>query len=279
MRRRSLPEGDRRDFERRGKAGSALTRASRSSRRGAPRHRFSRGQQPNKDDRGGGAKLCRKRRSAPSLPATANPAGQGTAVLSSAIGGLATVSVGRRTAKRFGGQAASAGFGRSRSQADAGVDDERAAQDGFGVRAVIAEDDGRDSRGPRRLWASLSPAEEHEAFSRRRAGGWLRPSCGAGTRFIGIVVVRRNGRIAWIPVPEYAQPTLTRGFSRESVCRLLGYLRLAVEWAPGNIEFEDVRGFALDPLLNGEEPAECGSLRAFGGEWILGSSKRRSRGC
>jgi hypothetical protein len=27
-----------------------------------------------------------------------------------------------------------------------------------------------------------------------------------------------------------------------------------------------VRGFALDPLLNGEEPAECGNLRAFGGE-------------
>jgi hypothetical protein len=80
----------------------------------------------------------------------ANPAGQGTAAFSSAIGGLATVKVGRRTAKRFGGQAASAGFGRSRSQADAGVDDERAAQDGFGVRAVIAEDDGKHCRGPRR---------------------------------------------------------------------------------------------------------------------------------
>jgi hypothetical protein len=25
-------------------------------------------------------------------------------------------------------------------------------------------------------------------------------------------------------------------------------------------------GFALDLLLNGEEPAECGNLRAFGGE-------------
>ena len=62
------------------------------------------------------------------------------------------------------------------------------------------------------------------------------------------------------------EPTLARGFSRESVCRLWGCLRLAVEWALGNIEFEDVRGFALDPLLNGEEPAECGSLRAFGGE-------------
>ena len=29
-----------------------------------------------------------------------------------------------------------------------------------------------------------------------------------------------------------------------------------------------MRGFALDPLLNGEEPAECGNLRAFGGELI-----------
>src|SRR5208337_1649591 len=69
--------------------------------------------------------------SASRLPAMANPAGQRTAALSSAIGGLATVRVGRRTAKRFGSQAASAGFGRSRSRADAGVDDERAAQDGF----------------------------------------------------------------------------------------------------------------------------------------------------
>jgi len=41
----------------------------------------------------------------------ANPAGQGTAALPSAIGGLATVRVGRRTAKRFGGQAASVDFG------------------------------------------------------------------------------------------------------------------------------------------------------------------------
>jgi hypothetical protein len=27
-----------------------------------------------------------------------------------------------------------------------------------------------------------------------------------------------------------------------------------------------VRGFALDPLLNGEESAECGNLHAFGSE-------------
>src|SRR5208337_1154180 len=104
-------------------------------------------------------------------------------------------------------------------------------------------------------------------FRGARTGGWLRPSCGPGTRFIGTVVVRRrDGRSALIPVPEFAQPTLARGFSWERVCRLWGHLRLAVEWALGNIEFEDMRGFALDPLLNGEEPAECGNLREFGGE-------------
>ena len=27
-----------------------------------------------------------------------------------------------------------------------------------------------------------------------------------------------------------------------------------------------MRGFGLDPRLNGEEPVECGNLRAFGGE-------------
>ena len=50
------------------------------------------------------------------------------------------------------------------------------------------------------------------------------------------------------------------------VCRVWGCLRLAVEWALAELEFEDVRGFAQDPLLNGEEPAECGNLRALGGE-------------
>ena len=86
---------------------------------------------------------------------------------------------------------------------------------------------------------------------------------------VGIVAVRRSdGRSALIPVPDFAQAMLARGFSRETVFRLWGHLKLAVEWALGTIEFEDVRGFALDPLLNGEEPAECGSLRAFGGELL-----------
>ena len=86
---------------------------------------------------------------------------------------------------------------------------------------------------------------------------------------VGIVVVRRrDGRSALIPIPEFARAMLARGFSRESVWRLWGHLRLPVEWALGNIEFEDVRGFALDPLLNGEEPAECGNLPAFGGELL-----------
>src|SRR5208337_1675755 len=86
---------------------------------------------------------------------------------------------------------------------------------------------------------------------------------------VGIVVVRRrDGRSALIPTPELAQPMLARGVSRESVCQLWGDLRLAVEWALRELEFENLRGFALDPLLNGDEPAECGSLRAFGGDVI-----------
>ena len=56
--------------------------------------------------------------------------------------------------------------------------------------------------------------------------------------------------------------------SRESVRQVWGHLRLAVEWALRELEFEDVRGFALDPLLNGDEPPDCRSLRAFGGDVI-----------
>jgi len=44
----------------------------------------------------------------------------------------------------------------------------------------------------------------------------------------------------------------------------LGDLTLAVEWALPELEFEDVRGFVGEPLRDGEEPAECGSVRRFG---------------
>ncbi len=115
--------------------------------------------------------------------------------------------------------------------------------------------------------SELIPAEEHETFSMRQDRRVVATVLWRRDAIVGIVVVRRrDGRSSLIPVPGFAQPTLARGFSRESVCRLWGCLRLAVEWALGKIEFGDVRGFALDPLLNGEEPAECGNLRAFGGE-------------
>jgi len=106
-------------------------------------------QQPNKDDRGGGANLCRKRRSASRLPATANPAGQGSGLFlrNRRTGDGECWEKNTETVRRPGGLC---GFRSLRSQADAGVDDERAAQDVFGVRAVIAEDDGKHGRGPRR---------------------------------------------------------------------------------------------------------------------------------
>jgi hypothetical protein len=165
VRRRSLPEEDRRDFERRGKAGSALTRASRSSRRCAPRHRFSRGattQQGRPRRRG---EPLQEEAAASRLRVHGESSGTGD-------GGL--VLRNRRTGDgegwekngetRFGGQAACADFGRPRRQADASVDDERAAQDGFGVRAVIAENDGKHGRGPRRRCASLSPPRSMKRF-------------------------------------------------------------------------------------------------------------------
>ena len=50
------------------------------------------------------------------------------------------------------------------------------------------------------------------------------------------------------------------------VCRLWGCLRLAVEWALKEYRVRGCAGGRAGPLLNGEEPAERGNLRAFGGE-------------
>ena len=104
-------------------------------------------------------------------------------------------------------------------------------------------------------------------FRGARTGGWLRPSYGAGTRLSesswcgGVMGAARRSLSRNLHSQRWRAGSVGR-----CVCRLWGCLRLAVEWRSRNIEFEDVRGFALDPLLNGEEPAECGNLRAFGGE-------------
>jgi len=80
--------------------------------------------------------------------------------------------------------------------------------------------------------SEVIPAEEHEAFSTRQDRRVVATVLWRRDAIVGIVVVRRrNGRSALIPVPEV----------------------------------QGCAGFALDPLLNGEEPAECGNLRAFGG--------------
>jgi len=55
----------------------------------------------------------------------------------------------------------------------------------------------------------------------------------------------------------------------------LGDLTLAVEWALPELELEDVRGFVGEPLRDGKEPAECGSVRRFGGDFVGVDSLRR----
>lgn len=45
-------------------------------------------------------------------------------------------------------------------------------------------------------------------------------------------------------------------------------LTRAVDWALPELEFEDVRGLVGEPLRDGEEPAECGSVRRFGGDFV-----------
>ena len=78
---------------------------------------------------------------------------------------------------------------------------------------------------------------------------------------VGTVAPRqRDGRSALPEVPEGSQPTLARGVSCASVCRALRDLTLAVEWALPELEFEDVRELAGEPLRDGEEPAEGGRV-------------------
>jgi hypothetical protein len=85
---------------------------------------------------------------------------------------------------------------------------------------------------------------------------------------VGIVVTRRrDGWSALLQVPERAQRPLAVGVNRCGVMNLWGSLRMAVQWALRDLQFE-ARGFSLDPRLNGEEPAQCGSLRAFGDDFI-----------
>ena len=86
---------------------------------------------------------------------------------------------------------------------------------------------------------------------------------------VGIVVMRRrDGWSAVLAVPDGAQRSLARGVSQRNVMGLWGELRMAVEWALRELQFEEVRGFCIDPRQNGEEPAYCGSLRAFGGDFV-----------
>src|SRR5271166_6389900 len=59
---------------------------------------------------------------------------------------------------------------------------------------------------------------------------------------VGIVAPRRrDGRSALIEVARGSQPTPARRASCASVCRHWRDLRLAVEWALPELEFEDVR--------------------------------------
>ena len=86
---------------------------------------------------------------------------------------------------------------------------------------------------------------------------------------VGIVVTRRrDGWSAFLEVPESAQRRLASGISRSNVMKSWGSLRMAVQWALRDLQFEFARGFSLDPRLNGEEPAQCGCLRVFGGEFV-----------
>ena len=83
----------------------------------------------------------------------------------------------------------------------------------------------------------------------------------------GIVAPRRrDGRSALLEVPEGSQPTLARGASCASVCRLWGTLTLAIEWALPEWNSR-MCGVCRRAVARWEEPAECGSVRRFGGNF------------
>ncbi len=86
---------------------------------------------------------------------------------------------------------------------------------------------------------------------------------------VGIVVIRRrDGWSAFLDLPEEAQRGLAFGVNRNSVMELWCLLRMVVQWGLRDLYFEEIRGFTLDPRQNGVEPAQCGCLRAFGGDFV-----------
>ena len=115
--------------------------------------------------------------------------------------------------------------------------------------------------------SELIPAEEHEAFSRAPgpAGGCDRLV--ARDAIVGIVVARlRNGRSALIPVPEFAQANAGARVQSGERLPALGLPEAGGRVGAQGISSSRMCGGRPGPLLNGEEPAECGNLRAFGGE-------------
>ena len=113
------------------------------------------------------------------------------------------------------------------------------------------------------------PEQKHNPFQNDSGSTGGCERCLMEDVMVGIVAPRRRDRrSALIEVPEGSQPTLARGVSCASVCRHWGDLRLAVEWASPELEFEDVRGFFGEPLRDGEEPAECGGVRRFRGGFV-----------
>jgi len=84
---------------------------------------------------------------------------------------------------------------------------------------------------------------------------------------VGIIVVRRrDGWSAILALPDEAHRRLACGVSRRTVLRFWEKLRIAVQWGLHELQFEECREFCIGD--QGGEPALCGNLRGFGGEFI-----------
>ncbi|PPQ33651.1 hypothetical protein CCR94_00945 [Rhodoblastus sphagnicola] len=75
-----------------------------------------------------------------------------------------------------------------------------------------------------------------------------------------------DGWSAVLALPDEAHRRLACGVSRQNVLRFWEALRFTVQWGLHELQFEECREFCMGE--HGGEPAWCGNLRGFGGEFI-----------
>ena len=132
--------------------------------------------------------------------------------------------------------------------------------------------------------SELIPAEEHEAFSTRQDRRVVATVSWRRDAIIGIVVVRRrDGRSALIPVPEFAQANAGARVQSGERLPALGLPEVGGRVGAQGISSSRMCGGSpwIGSSMARSRPSAgtCARSAASSWAWILGSLKRKSRGC